>query len=178
MQSNDRKKMIQQGFDTVAEGYDHPSLSFFPETAKTPGRTPPAKPNRPPARRLHRQRGINRQRRKSLMFPFFTFHFLSPWTECMLRIVRNDSSAFFIVLSCWDVVFYGRPPWMVAYMDIGGRATQDAVAGRRQLAECIRGGGHYWSSCTGSKIERISAANRANYVEKFANQMSEEEQRV
>ena len=34
MQSNDRKKMIQQGFDTVAAGYDHPSLSFFPETAK------------------------------------------------------------------------------------------------------------------------------------------------
>ena len=32
--SNDRKKMIQQGFDTVAAGYDHPSLSFFPETAK------------------------------------------------------------------------------------------------------------------------------------------------
>jgi len=30
----DRKKMIQQGFDTVAAGYDHPSLSFFPETAK------------------------------------------------------------------------------------------------------------------------------------------------
>ena len=27
----DRKAMIQQGFDTVAEGYDHPSLSFFPE---------------------------------------------------------------------------------------------------------------------------------------------------
>ena len=26
--------MIQQGFDTVAAGYDHPSLSFFPETAK------------------------------------------------------------------------------------------------------------------------------------------------
>jgi ubiquinone/menaquinone biosynthesis C-methylase UbiE len=26
--------MIQNGFDTVAEGYDHPSLSFFPETAK------------------------------------------------------------------------------------------------------------------------------------------------
>lgn len=26
--------MIQQGFDTVAQGYDHPSLSFFPETAK------------------------------------------------------------------------------------------------------------------------------------------------
>ncbi|VAW77893.1 hypothetical protein MNBD_GAMMA13-1437 [hydrothermal vent metagenome] len=31
---NDRKKMIQQGFDTVAAGYDHPALSFFPETAK------------------------------------------------------------------------------------------------------------------------------------------------
>ena len=29
-----RKAMIQQGFDTVAAGYDHPSLSFFPETAK------------------------------------------------------------------------------------------------------------------------------------------------
>jgi len=26
--------MIQQGFDTVAAGYDHPALSFFPETAK------------------------------------------------------------------------------------------------------------------------------------------------
>jgi ubiquinone/menaquinone biosynthesis C-methylase UbiE len=34
MQNTDRKKMIQQGFDTVAAGYDHPSLSFFPETAK------------------------------------------------------------------------------------------------------------------------------------------------
>ena len=34
MQNDDRKKMIQQGFDTVAAGYDHPSLSFFPETAK------------------------------------------------------------------------------------------------------------------------------------------------
>ena len=34
MQNPDRKKMIQQGFDTVAAGYDHPSLSFFPETAK------------------------------------------------------------------------------------------------------------------------------------------------
>ena len=32
--SNDHKQMIQQGFDTVAAGYDHPSLSFFPETAK------------------------------------------------------------------------------------------------------------------------------------------------
>ena len=30
----DRKKMIQNGFDTVAAGYDHPSLFFFPETAK------------------------------------------------------------------------------------------------------------------------------------------------
>ena len=30
----DRKAMIQKGFDTVAPGYDHPSLSFFPETAK------------------------------------------------------------------------------------------------------------------------------------------------
>ena len=29
--NNDRKQMIQQGFDTVAAGYDHPSLSFFPE---------------------------------------------------------------------------------------------------------------------------------------------------
>ncbi len=25
-------------------------------------------------------------------FLFFVFHFLSPWMECMLRIVRNDSS--------------------------------------------------------------------------------------
>ena len=32
--SNDHKQIIQQGFDTVAAGYDHPSLSFFPETAK------------------------------------------------------------------------------------------------------------------------------------------------
>ena len=32
--SNDHKQIIQQGFDTVAPGYDHPSLSFFPETAK------------------------------------------------------------------------------------------------------------------------------------------------
>ncbi len=32
--NNDRKAMIQKGFDTVAAGYDHPSLSFFPETAK------------------------------------------------------------------------------------------------------------------------------------------------
>jgi ubiquinone/menaquinone biosynthesis C-methylase UbiE len=29
-----RKKMIRNGFDTVAAGYDHPSLAFFPETAK------------------------------------------------------------------------------------------------------------------------------------------------
>jgi len=32
--NTNHKKMIQQGFDTVAQGYDHPSLSFFPETAK------------------------------------------------------------------------------------------------------------------------------------------------
>ena len=31
---DERKAMIQKGFDTVAAGYDHPSLSFFPETAK------------------------------------------------------------------------------------------------------------------------------------------------
>jgi ubiquinone/menaquinone biosynthesis C-methylase UbiE len=30
----DRKKMIQRGFDTVAPGYDHPSMPFFPETAR------------------------------------------------------------------------------------------------------------------------------------------------
>ena len=34
MTKPDMKKIIQQGFDTVAQGYDHPSLSFFPETAK------------------------------------------------------------------------------------------------------------------------------------------------
>lgn len=34
MKSNERKKMIQQGFDTVVAGYNHPLLSFFPETAK------------------------------------------------------------------------------------------------------------------------------------------------
>ena len=34
LQNDDHKKIIQQGFDTVAAGYDHPSLSFFPETAK------------------------------------------------------------------------------------------------------------------------------------------------
>ncbi len=34
MATSDRKQMIQQGFDTVAQGYDHPSLSFFPETAR------------------------------------------------------------------------------------------------------------------------------------------------
>ena len=32
--TDDRKKMIKQAFDTVASGYDHPSLPFFPETAK------------------------------------------------------------------------------------------------------------------------------------------------
>jgi len=31
---SDQKIMIQQGFDTVAGGYDHPSMPFFPETAK------------------------------------------------------------------------------------------------------------------------------------------------
>jgi len=35
MPDQDRKKMIQQGFDTVASGYDHPSLAFFPQTAKS-----------------------------------------------------------------------------------------------------------------------------------------------
>ena len=30
----DHKKMIQKGFDTVAGGYDHPSMPFFPETAR------------------------------------------------------------------------------------------------------------------------------------------------
>jgi len=34
MPDQDRKKIIQQGFDAVAQGYDHPSLSFFPQTAK------------------------------------------------------------------------------------------------------------------------------------------------
>ena len=29
--NNDRKAVIRKGFDTVAQGYDHPSLSFFPE---------------------------------------------------------------------------------------------------------------------------------------------------
>ncbi len=33
--SNEQHKaVIQKGFDTVAPGYDHPALSFFPETAK------------------------------------------------------------------------------------------------------------------------------------------------
>ena len=32
--NNDHKQMIAQGFDTASQGYDHPSLSFFPETAK------------------------------------------------------------------------------------------------------------------------------------------------
>lgn len=34
MTSQNTKQMIQQGFDTVAADYDHPSLAFFPETAK------------------------------------------------------------------------------------------------------------------------------------------------
>jgi len=29
-----RKNIIQQTFDTVAEGYDHPSLAFFPDTSE------------------------------------------------------------------------------------------------------------------------------------------------
>ncbi|MCW8922076.1 MAG: methyltransferase domain-containing protein [Gammaproteobacteria bacterium] len=33
MDNEQRKQMIQQGFDTVASGYDHPSLPFFPQTA-------------------------------------------------------------------------------------------------------------------------------------------------
>ena len=33
-QNAERKAMIQKGFDTVASGYDHASLSFFPKTAK------------------------------------------------------------------------------------------------------------------------------------------------
>jgi len=32
--SDDHKQRIQKGFDTVAPGYDHPSMPFFPETAK------------------------------------------------------------------------------------------------------------------------------------------------
>jgi ubiquinone/menaquinone biosynthesis C-methylase UbiE len=32
--SDEHKKRIQQGFDTVAAGYDHPSMPFFPETAR------------------------------------------------------------------------------------------------------------------------------------------------
>lgn len=32
--SNDRKLMIKQAFDTVAAGYDHPSLPWFPATAQ------------------------------------------------------------------------------------------------------------------------------------------------
>jgi ubiquinone/menaquinone biosynthesis C-methylase UbiE len=30
----DKKQALQHTFDTVAKGYDHPALSFFPETAK------------------------------------------------------------------------------------------------------------------------------------------------
>jgi len=35
MLEDDTKKIIQQGFDTVASGYDHPALAFFPQTAKS-----------------------------------------------------------------------------------------------------------------------------------------------
>lgn len=34
MEDPARKQMIRQGFDTVAPGYDHPSMPFFPETAR------------------------------------------------------------------------------------------------------------------------------------------------
>ncbi len=34
MDSLKLKQMIQEGFDTVAPGYDHPSLAFFPEAAQ------------------------------------------------------------------------------------------------------------------------------------------------
>lgn len=30
----DMKQGIQHTFDMVAQGYDHPALAFFPETAK------------------------------------------------------------------------------------------------------------------------------------------------
>lgn len=30
----DKKQLLQQTFDMVSQGYDHPSLAFFPETAK------------------------------------------------------------------------------------------------------------------------------------------------
>ena len=30
----DKKQLLQRTFDTVAQGYDHPALAFFPETAK------------------------------------------------------------------------------------------------------------------------------------------------
>jgi len=32
--SEERKQFIAQGFDTVAPGYEHPSLNFFPQTAE------------------------------------------------------------------------------------------------------------------------------------------------
>jgi ubiquinone/menaquinone biosynthesis C-methylase UbiE len=34
MDTQQRRQMIQAAFDTVAEGYDHPSLQFFPQTAQ------------------------------------------------------------------------------------------------------------------------------------------------
>lgn len=34
MDAEQRKQMIRKAFDTVAEGYDHPSLAFFPQTAQ------------------------------------------------------------------------------------------------------------------------------------------------
>ena len=91
MQSNERKKMIQQGFDTVAAGYDHPSLSFFPDTAK----------------RLVEHLNLNStdnlldvctgtgiccHRRKAVVPTFFTFHCpfvvgccLECWVACIAK---------------------------------------------------------------------------------------------
>lgn len=34
MDEQQRTQLIQQAFDTVAQGYDHPSLAFFPKTAE------------------------------------------------------------------------------------------------------------------------------------------------
>ena len=34
MDASQRKQMIRQAFDTVAQTYDHPSLAFFPQTAQ------------------------------------------------------------------------------------------------------------------------------------------------
>ena len=91
----------------------------------------------------------------------------------MLRIVRNDSSAFFIVLSCWDVVFYGRLPLMVAYMDIGGRATQDAVAEEVLAMHYVHG----WTVLEQRRSSCRGAIGSAKGWRALLNQMSEEEQK-